>query len=71
MHRCAFPLSGARGAPSLQIAIDNLFNVQSAQTIATDAGIPVPLVNGKVGLVNALPIGPRAVRIVLHATRAR
>jgi hypothetical protein len=65
------PISAARGAASLQIAIDNLFNVQSGQTLATDAGIPVPLVNGKVGLVNALPVGPRAVRIVLHAGGSR
>lgn len=66
-----FPISGRREHASLQLSIDNLFDVHGGQTIATDAGIPVPLVNRKVGLVNALPIGPRAVRIELHAGGAR
>jgi hypothetical protein len=57
----------AHRAAWLQISVDNLFGFQGGQTISTDAGIPVPLVNGRVGLVNALPIGPRAVRVALHA----
>jgi hypothetical protein len=50
----------------LQLSIDNVFGVHGQSTIATDAGIPVPLVNGKAGLVNALPFGPRTVRIGMH-----
>ena len=60
------PLGARRDAAALQLSIDNLFDVQGGQTIATDAAIPVPLVNGKLGLVNALPVGPRAVRLSLH-----
>jgi hypothetical protein len=66
-----FALAAARGTAALQLSVDNLFDVQGGQTIATDAGIPVPLVNGRVGLVNALPIGPRAVRIELHLGSTR
>ncbi|HEX3464770.1 MAG TPA: TonB-dependent receptor plug domain-containing protein, partial [Candidatus Elarobacter sp.] len=65
------PIASARDHAALQLSVDNLFDVQGGQTIATDAGIPVPLANGKVGLVNALPVGPRAVRIELHAGGAR
>ncbi len=63
-----FPV-GARQDAALQLSIDNLFNFQGGQTIATDAAIPDPLVNGKVGLVNALPLGPRVVRLALHIGR--
>ncbi len=65
------PLGVAHGQAWLQLSIDNLFDYQGGETIATDAGIPVPLVNGKVGLVNALPLGPRAVRLDLHVGNAR
>ncbi|HZX69053.1 MAG TPA: hypothetical protein VFE70_09220, partial [Candidatus Elarobacter sp.] len=65
------PLRTAHGAASLQISVDNLFDFQGGQTIATDNGIPVPLVNGKIGLVNSLPIGPRAIRIGLHLGNGR
>ncbi|MBV9439780.1 MAG: TonB-dependent receptor plug domain-containing protein [Candidatus Eremiobacteraeota bacterium] len=61
-----FPILRAADAASLQLSVDNLFNVYGGSTILTDVGIPVPLVNGKVGLVNALPVGPRAVRVGLH-----
>jgi hypothetical protein len=65
------PVGMVRGAASIQLSIDNLFNYEGGETIATDAGIPVPLVNGKVGLVNALPLGPRQVRLDLHLGNAR
>jgi hypothetical protein len=65
------PLGAARNAAALQISIDNLFDTLGGQTIATSAGIPVPLVNGKSGLVNALPVGPRVVRIGLHVGGTR
>ncbi len=60
------PIGAAREHAALQLSLDNLFDVQSQSTIATDAAIPVPLVNGKIGLVNALPFGPRTVRLSLH-----
>ena len=66
-----FPLLAPRDRTSLQISVDNLFAAQPGQTIATDGGIPVPLVNGRVGLVNALPVGPRVVRFALHVGGAR
>ncbi len=65
------PLGVGHAAASLQLSIDNLFDYQGGETIATDGGIPVPLVNGKVGLVNALPIGPRAIRLGLHLGNVR
>lgn len=61
-----FPLLAPRDRTALQISIDNLFASNPGQTIATDGGIPVPLANGRVGLVNALPVGPRVVRFELH-----
>ncbi len=66
-----FPLLAPRDRTSLQISVDNLFGADPGQTIATDAGIPVPLANGRVGLVNALPVGPRVVRFELHVGGAR
>ncbi|MEA2719892.1 MAG: TonB dependent receptor, partial [Candidatus Eremiobacteraeota bacterium] len=63
--------AASRSAASLQLSIDNMFGTQAGQTIATDGGIPVPLVNGKTGLVNALPVGPRVVRLQLHLGAAR
>ncbi|HEX3468776.1 MAG TPA: TonB-dependent receptor, partial [Candidatus Elarobacter sp.] len=65
------PVAQAHGAISLQLSIDNLFDFRGGQTIATDAGIPVALVNGKVGLVNALQLGPRTVRLDLHLGSTR
>jgi TonB-dependent Receptor Plug Domain len=65
------PIAARREGASLQLSVDNLFDAQGGSTLLTDAGIPVPLVNGKVGLVNALPIGPRAVRLELHLSGAR
>jgi len=60
------PVGAPRDRLALQFSVDNLFNVQGEQTIVTDGAIPVPLVNGKVGLVNALPFEPRTVRLSLH-----
>ncbi len=66
-----FPL-GANGERSaLQVSLDNLWNTYPSTTIATAAGIPVPLANGGVGLVNALPLGPRTVRVMLHFGNTR
>ncbi|MDB5026415.1 MAG: hypothetical protein JWO66_104, partial [Candidatus Eremiobacteraeota bacterium] len=65
------PVGVRPGAAALQISIDNLFGTLAGQSITTDGGIPVPLVNGKAGLVNALPVGPRVVRIGLHVGGAR
>lgn len=63
-----FPLAPAS---SLQFAIDNLWNTLPSTSIATAAGVAVPLANGATGLVNALPVGPRTVRISLHVGDAR
>ncbi len=60
------PLGPPRDRVALVLSIDNVFNALGESTIATDGAIPVPLVNGKIGLVNALPFGPRTVRIGLH-----
>ncbi|MDB5094356.1 MAG: hypothetical protein JWO85_2457 [Candidatus Eremiobacteraeota bacterium] len=65
------PIAARRGQAALQLSIDNLFNFQSGETIVTDGATPVPLVNGKVGLVNALPIGPRTIRLALHVGNVR
>ncbi len=65
------PLGPARDAAALQISADNLFDYDGGETILTDRGIPVALVNGKVGLVNALPVGPRVFRFELRFGGAR
>ncbi len=60
------PVGAPRDHAALQVSVDNLFDVHGQQTIVTDGAIPVPLVNGKVGLVDALPFQPRTVRLSLH-----
>lgn len=66
-----FPLGGPHAPASLQFSVDNLWNTNPGFTIATAAGIPVPLANGSVGLVNALPFPPRVIRVGLHIGNTR
>jgi hypothetical protein len=53
------------GTPSttLQIAADNLFNADDARVLEGYSGIPAPLINGDIGLRNAIPYGPPSVRV--------
>ncbi len=44
----------------LQGSVYNLFNVLSGATEVEYGGVPVPLVNGQVGLTNANVVGPRS-----------
>jgi len=60
------PLGVARESAAVQVSADNLFGYDGGRTILTDQGIPVALVNGKVGLVNALPVEPRTFRFELR-----
>lgn len=54
------------GAPgqTLQLSVDNLFEVYSNAYINPFNGIGVPLANGKLGLTNANVVGPRNIRLV-------
>jgi hypothetical protein len=66
-----FPIGAAHANAALQFSVDNLWNTTPGFAIATAAGIPVPLANGSVGLVNALPFPPRVIRVGLHLRTAR
>ena len=50
---------------TFQISVDNLNGAYAAPYISPFGGVPVPLVNGKLGLTNANVIGPRTVRFIL------
>jgi hypothetical protein len=61
------PLFGD-GSTTLQLSVDNVFNIYGSSYITTWAGVGVPLVNGKTGLTDANTIGPRLIRFSLtHA----
>ncbi|MBV8355247.1 MAG: TonB-dependent receptor, partial [Candidatus Eremiobacteraeota bacterium] len=49
----------------VQVAVDNLFNNYSSPYVQEWGGVPVVLVNGKIGLTNANVIGPRNLRLSL------
>lgn len=49
---------------SVQVSIDNIFNSNSALFPLQNAGIPVPLANGSIGLTQANTFGPRTIRFV-------
>jgi hypothetical protein len=49
----------------LQGSIYNLFNVLSGSTETEYGGVPVPLVNGQIGLTNANVVGPRSFLLTL------
>jgi hypothetical protein len=51
-----------------QVSVDNIFNTFANPYITGYVGTAAPLVNGKVGLVNANTAGPRVVRLMI--TRA-
>ncbi|MBV8750994.1 MAG: TonB-dependent receptor plug domain-containing protein [Candidatus Eremiobacteraeota bacterium] len=65
------PIGTRRDDVALQFSVDNLWNTYPSTTIATAAGQAVPLANGSVGLVNALPVGPRVLRVQLHVGNTR
>jgi len=65
------PVGGPHTNASLQLSVDNLWNTNPGFSIATAAGIPVPLANGSVGLVNALPFPPRVILLGFHLGTAR
>ncbi len=48
---------------TIQISADNLFDADDAPYLLGYEGIPAPLINGQIGLRNAIPYGPRTVRL--------
>ena len=50
----------------LQLSGDNLTNVNSQPWSALLAGVPVPLVNGKLGVVAGSNYGPPTLQLLLH-----
>ncbi|HTW82841.1 MAG TPA: TonB-dependent receptor [Candidatus Sulfotelmatobacter sp.] len=58
-------------AASLQLTIDNLWNTYPGTAILSYQGVAVPVIGAQVGLTNALPYGPRVVRLDLHLGNAR
>lgn len=48
---------------TLQISADNIFNADDASYLLGYQGIPAPLINGDIGLRNAIPYGPATVRL--------
>ncbi|MGD1068070.1 MAG: TonB-dependent receptor, partial [Vulcanimicrobiaceae bacterium] len=60
----------ARNA-SLQLTVDNLWNTYPGTAILSYQGVPVPVIGAQVGLTNALPYGPRVVRLDLHLGNGR
>jgi hypothetical protein len=50
----------------LQLSGDNLTNVNSQPWGALAGGVPVPLVNGKLGVVAGSNYGPPALQLMLH-----
>ncbi len=51
---------------TIQISADNIFN-QNSGTYENGylTAIPTPLVNGQIGLRNAVPYGPRTIRVIV------
>lgn len=51
---------------SIQISADNIFNQNSGSYLkGYTMAIPAPLVNGEIGLRNAVPYGPTTVRVMV------
>jgi outer membrane receptor protein involved in Fe transport len=51
---------------TLQISDDNVLGAYPNPWITAQAGIPAPLVNGQIGLRNAVPVGPSAIHLQLE-----
>jgi hypothetical protein len=50
----------------LQFSGDNLTNVYGQPYAALLAGVPVPLINGKLGVIAASNVGPASLQVTLH-----
>ncbi|MGH7737263.1 MAG: hypothetical protein ACREMP_05280, partial [Candidatus Tyrphobacter sp.] len=50
---------------TIEISADNVFDADAAPYLQGYRGIPAPLVNGDIGLRNAIPYGPTTLRLTL------
>jgi hypothetical protein len=58
-------------AAYVQLTVDNLWNTYPGTAILSYQGVAVPVIGEQVGLTNALPYGPRVVRLDLHVGNGR